>query len=469
MTQSNRRSGFGGELWQECERSGCRTQPACVNCFYCWRHCTCPAPAPEALDHDEKPASHHDEQPTSNPSASRTNAADAPHPALLTFECGGMAGERFPYPEWPELPGTEFRPTGAAAVISGTREQCLEWARLVWQACVADGTAPRMAWWHLVVQEIGWNNVQGYIHSQFVREVVGVDELVRVAREHVPTLHVNPPNVIDRHLNAKYHVGETYGLPINRLQPITNEALAAALETARGRRLRPRQAYSHNAEDIVDDYWVRNGTYGRGIDANGHIWTSTYQGEEMLDLTALAEQPVAIPVAEILDEPALEAIRGALGLQWISVYRLPDGSRRAWDSEGNAWHAVPDMDEDAERSGREAFRTAEQARQRRAEIARDEELIAEIRKAAKRSALADWEQFAILNVSDEVRRSERLDSTTTLSRVVVQDASADRLWEFFTVQWSWGCLGEDGETDEAFEVHENIAGAETAFARYEVL
>lgn len=33
-----------GELWQECERRGCDTEPVCVNCFLCDRHCTCPPP-----------------------------------------------------------------------------------------------------------------------------------------------------------------------------------------------------------------------------------------------------------------------------------------------------------------------------------------------------------------------------------------------------------------------------------------
>jgi hypothetical protein len=39
-----RRSGFHGELWQECERRGCDTEPVCAGCFYCDRHCTCPPP-----------------------------------------------------------------------------------------------------------------------------------------------------------------------------------------------------------------------------------------------------------------------------------------------------------------------------------------------------------------------------------------------------------------------------------------
>jgi len=30
-----------GELWQECEKSGCETEPVCVSCFYCARHCRC--------------------------------------------------------------------------------------------------------------------------------------------------------------------------------------------------------------------------------------------------------------------------------------------------------------------------------------------------------------------------------------------------------------------------------------------
>ena len=33
--------GFSGELWQECETSGCDTEPVCVTCFCCRDHCTC--------------------------------------------------------------------------------------------------------------------------------------------------------------------------------------------------------------------------------------------------------------------------------------------------------------------------------------------------------------------------------------------------------------------------------------------
>jgi hypothetical protein len=30
-----------GQLWQECERGGCRGEPVCSRCFYCGRHCAC--------------------------------------------------------------------------------------------------------------------------------------------------------------------------------------------------------------------------------------------------------------------------------------------------------------------------------------------------------------------------------------------------------------------------------------------
>lgn len=33
--------GFSGELWQECEHRGCHTEPVCVNCFRCRKHCGC--------------------------------------------------------------------------------------------------------------------------------------------------------------------------------------------------------------------------------------------------------------------------------------------------------------------------------------------------------------------------------------------------------------------------------------------
>lgn len=30
-----------GQLWQECRRRGCDTEPVCLDCEYCSRHCTC--------------------------------------------------------------------------------------------------------------------------------------------------------------------------------------------------------------------------------------------------------------------------------------------------------------------------------------------------------------------------------------------------------------------------------------------
>jgi len=37
-----------GELWQECRKRGCETEPVCAVCEYCARHCECgPAPTEE--------------------------------------------------------------------------------------------------------------------------------------------------------------------------------------------------------------------------------------------------------------------------------------------------------------------------------------------------------------------------------------------------------------------------------------
>jgi hypothetical protein len=33
-----------GQLWQPCERRGCSTEPVCVSCERCERHCACPPP-----------------------------------------------------------------------------------------------------------------------------------------------------------------------------------------------------------------------------------------------------------------------------------------------------------------------------------------------------------------------------------------------------------------------------------------
>ena len=38
---------MNGQLWQECRRRGCDTEPVCVGCELCERHCTCPPPPTE--------------------------------------------------------------------------------------------------------------------------------------------------------------------------------------------------------------------------------------------------------------------------------------------------------------------------------------------------------------------------------------------------------------------------------------
>lgn len=37
-----------GQLWQECDVPGCQTEPVCVQCLQCARHCTCPPPPTDA-------------------------------------------------------------------------------------------------------------------------------------------------------------------------------------------------------------------------------------------------------------------------------------------------------------------------------------------------------------------------------------------------------------------------------------
>lgn len=457
-----------GELWQECERAGCHTEPVCLNCFLCARHCACPPPPTE----NEKAA------PTATLAARETPIPDPRFAEdLLTFECGGMGGERFPNPDWPELPGAQRRPSGAASQIYGTREQCLEWARILWQHTVATGRAAQAAWFHLTAMEMGWDNVQGYIHSKWVREVVGIEELVRAAREHVPTLPALRPDFLDSSLEARYAVAEKYGLAINPLQPVDPQTLAAALEAARGRRLRGHQSFAHGIEDLTDDYWVRNGVRGSGIDAQGHVWTSTYE-RERVDLTALAAQPVSIPIPDPADEETIKAICGRLGMgslpwsieaggKYHYLFRFPDGTRRLWD--GTAWHVAPEMTEPERAAGLQAFAVTEDARARHREAAQDEERLTEIRKAAKRADIREWGQFALLNSAEELDRREQRSSETVLSRIVVQDAEAAHLWELWAVRWAWGCLGEDGEADEEFEVFSDPVKARAAFERYAAL
>lgn len=39
-----------GQLWEECEKGGCRTEPVCSGCFYCKRHCNCGKPEHRKID-----------------------------------------------------------------------------------------------------------------------------------------------------------------------------------------------------------------------------------------------------------------------------------------------------------------------------------------------------------------------------------------------------------------------------------
>lgn len=32
---------MNGQLWQECAKRGCDTEPVCAECEYCERHCGC--------------------------------------------------------------------------------------------------------------------------------------------------------------------------------------------------------------------------------------------------------------------------------------------------------------------------------------------------------------------------------------------------------------------------------------------
>lgn len=36
---------MNGQLYQECEKHSCHTEPVCVNCMYCETHCDCPSVA----------------------------------------------------------------------------------------------------------------------------------------------------------------------------------------------------------------------------------------------------------------------------------------------------------------------------------------------------------------------------------------------------------------------------------------
>jgi len=44
---------MSGQLWQECKKYGCGTEPVCLDCEYCDRHCDCPTEAElaEIYDH----------------------------------------------------------------------------------------------------------------------------------------------------------------------------------------------------------------------------------------------------------------------------------------------------------------------------------------------------------------------------------------------------------------------------------
>ena len=32
---------MNGQLWEPCSKRGCDTEPVCMDCGYCERHCTC--------------------------------------------------------------------------------------------------------------------------------------------------------------------------------------------------------------------------------------------------------------------------------------------------------------------------------------------------------------------------------------------------------------------------------------------
>jgi len=32
---------MNGQLWEPCSKRGCSTEPVCMDCGYCERHCTC--------------------------------------------------------------------------------------------------------------------------------------------------------------------------------------------------------------------------------------------------------------------------------------------------------------------------------------------------------------------------------------------------------------------------------------------
>ncbi len=44
---------MNGELWQECRRRGCETEPVCVSCEYCEKHCTCTTREQKARERQE--------------------------------------------------------------------------------------------------------------------------------------------------------------------------------------------------------------------------------------------------------------------------------------------------------------------------------------------------------------------------------------------------------------------------------
>ncbi|HEV2445265.1 MAG TPA: hypothetical protein VGS58_05065 [Candidatus Sulfopaludibacter sp.] len=257
-----------------------------------------------------------------------------------------MAGERFPDPSWPELPGAVFRSSGAARQICGTRAQCLDWARSVWRSAVDAGNGAAEAWFHLITDERGWNDVQGFIHSQFVREAVGIDALVEAARALPRIMKPSPPpHIIDDEHAAALRAAARWQLPLIQLEAVDSAAFSAALEAARGRRAyradrfrgpavsgvpnSPSNAMFYGSSDVVDDYWISGRACGAGIDAGGHIWASTYGGEEWVDLTALAEQPVILPIPEPTDEQTMAEVCLRLNIPRPGsnlLYRHPDGA-----------------------------------------------------------------------------------------------------------------------------------------------
>lgn len=273
-TTTKRRS---GELWQPCRESSCETEPVCLDCHYCDRHCTC-------VDGQHIPDSSPDESWT--PGYTLPSHFDLPKPVpdgLVAFACATCIPREF----W--LPECYDHHSGAESILYGTPEQVTEWTAALWAHYGATLGHPQAAWSALMYEVR-----DGYprYHWANVVRLVGTDALIELARQH-RHLMVSDPS--DMHFHR--YLAETaarYGLdttPLTRCQPDR----AAIWEQVRFRWARRNNAIlDSRREDIM--------SHPMYSDPGGQIWMWTYSGFVNMS-EIMAREPIG-PDAEYDTERA---------------------------------------------------------------------------------------------------------------------------------------------------------------------